>query len=148
MESKKGIDIKLEAMGQRISELRQVIGISAQTMAQRTGVTLEEYKACEKGLKDMSFAFIYRCAQEFGVDVTEIIEGTSPNLSNYTVTRSECGERIERALITLGEEELYGMLAEQVAEGKGESLEVGCRFCGRKEQFSRADIESMLKRSK
>jgi len=97
MDSKKGIDIKLEAMGQRISELRQVIGITAETMAQRTGVSLEEYLACEKGMKDMSFAFIYRCAQEFGVDVTEIIEGTSPNLSNYTVTRSQCGERIERA---------------------------------------------------
>lgn len=67
----------------------------------------------------------------------------------YAEYRCDCTrERIERALITLGEEELYGMLAEQVAEGKGESLEVGCRFCGRKEHFSRDDIESMLKRSK
>ncbi len=57
-------------------------------------------------------------------------------------------ERVERALITLGEKELYGMLAEQIAEGKPEELEVGCRFCGRKEIFTREDIERMVKKSK
>ena len=57
-------------------------------------------------------------------------------------------ERVERALVTLGEKDLYGMLAEQVAEGKGEELEVTCRFCDRKEIFTRDDIEKMLKRAK
>ena len=57
-------------------------------------------------------------------------------------------ERVERALITLGEKDLYGMLAEQVAEGKKEELEVNCRFCDRKEIFTREDIEKMLKRAK
>ena len=57
-------------------------------------------------------------------------------------------ERVERALITLGENDLYGMLAEQVAEGKKEELEVNCRFCDRKEIFTREDIEKMLKRAK
>lgn len=53
-------------------------------------------------------------------------------------------ERVEKALITLGKPELEKMLAEQVAEGKNEELEVGCRFCGRKEIFKREDIESMF----
>ena len=53
-------------------------------------------------------------------------------------------ERVERALITLGKPELEKMLAEQVAEGKNEELEVGCRFCGRKEIFTRADIDKMF----
>ena len=34
-------------------------------------------------------------------------------------------------------DELYGMLAEQVAEGKAEELEVSCRFCGRKGRSAR-----------
>ena len=97
MDNKRGIDMKLETMGQRIAELRLVMGITAEEMAQRTGATLQEYLACENGERDMSFAFIYRCAQEFGVDVTDIIEGSSPRLSNYTLTRNTCGERIERA---------------------------------------------------
>ncbi|MBO5931151.1 MAG: Hsp33 family molecular chaperone HslO [Clostridia bacterium] len=53
-------------------------------------------------------------------------------------------ERVERALITLGRPELEKMLQEQVAEGKNEELEVGCRFCGRKEIFKREDIEKMF----
>lgn len=57
-------------------------------------------------------------------------------------------ERVERALITLGEKELYKMLAEQIAEGKAEELEVNCRFCDRKEIFTREDIDKMIKRAK
>ena len=57
-------------------------------------------------------------------------------------------ERVARALITLGEGDLKKMLAEQVAEGKREELEVNCRFCGRKEIFTKADIEKMIERSK
>lgn len=57
-------------------------------------------------------------------------------------------ERVERALITLGESELEKMLEEQVAEGKKEELEVKCRFCDRKEIFTREDIAKMMKRSK
>ncbi len=53
-------------------------------------------------------------------------------------------ERVERALITLGKTELEKMLQEQIAEGKNEELEVGCRFCGRKEYFNRNDIEKMF----
>ena len=56
-------------------------------------------------------------------------------------------DRIERALITLGERDLEKMLAEQVAEGKPEELEVGCRFCGRKEIFTKADIANMMKKA-
>ncbi len=63
--------------------------------------------------------------------------------------RCDCTrERVERALITLGEKELYGMLAEQKAEGKEETLEVSCRFCGRKECFDRKDIDRMMGKAK
>ena len=53
-------------------------------------------------------------------------------------------ERMERALISLGKAELEKMLAEQVAEGKDESLEVNCRFCNKKHVFDRGDIEKMF----
>ena len=60
--------------------------------------------------------------------------------------RCDCTrERVERALITLGKKDLYGMLEEQKAEGKPDELEVCCRFCGRKEVFTRTDIDRMIK---
>ena len=54
-------------------------------------------------------------------------------------------ERVERALITLGEKDLRKMLDEQEAEGKARELEVNCRFCGRSEVFTEDDIEKMIR---
>lgn len=54
-------------------------------------------------------------------------------------------ERVERALITLGENDLRKMLDEQEAEGKARELTVNCRFCTRSEVFTEADIEKMIK---
>ena len=54
-------------------------------------------------------------------------------------------ERVERALITLGEKDLRKMLDEQEEEGKARELEVNCRFCGRSEIFTERDVEKMIK---
>lgn len=56
-------------------------------------------------------------------------------------------ERVRRALITLGEKDLRDMLDEQEREGKPRELEVNCRFCTRKEIFTEADIEKIIKES-
>ena len=93
----KGLDFKLQEMAGRIRELREIEGLTQEQMAAETGVTLAEYQACETGQSDLNFAFIYRCAQIFGVDVTDIIEGTSPRLANYTLTRAGEGQHIEHA---------------------------------------------------
>ena len=53
-------------------------------------------------------------------------------------------ERMERALISLGKDELLKMLAEQLAEGKDDSLEVNCRFCNKSHAFTREDIQKMF----
>ena len=93
----KGLDFKLQEMAGRIRELREIEGLSQEQMAAETGVSLAEYQACETGQNDLNFAFIYRCAQVFGVDVTDIIEGSSPRLLNYTLTRAGEGQHIEHA---------------------------------------------------
>ena len=54
-------------------------------------------------------------------------------------------ERVQRALITLGEKDLRGMLDEQEAEGKARELQVNCRFCGRSEIFTESDVDKMIK---
>ena len=63
-----GLTLKIQEMAGRIKELRDITGISAEEMAKKTDVSLEEYLACEKGESDLNFAFIYRCALAFGVD--------------------------------------------------------------------------------
>ena len=97
MQKMTGLDYKIKEMAGRIRELREIEGLTAAQMAQNTGVGEAEYLACENGDSDLNFAFIYRCALAFNVDVTDIIEGQSPKLTSYTVTRSGQGQKIEQA---------------------------------------------------
>ncbi len=93
----KGLDIKIKEMAGRIRELREIEGLSTSEMAVKTGVTEAEYIACEMGECDLNFAFIYRCANALSVNVTDIIEGISPKLKSYTVTRYGQGQQIANA---------------------------------------------------
>ncbi|MDO5435642.1 MAG: AMP-binding protein [Clostridia bacterium] len=92
-----GLNFKIQEMAHRIRELREIENFTIAEMAMKTGVTEQEYIDCEMGRSDLNFAFLYRCALAFGVDVGDIIEGTSPNLSAFTVTRKGQGQRIEEA---------------------------------------------------
>ena len=49
-------------------------------------------------------------------------------------------ERIGAAIRSLGEKEIKRMLAEQIAEGKAEELEVNCHFCGASYHFNKGEL--------
>ena len=53
-------------------------------------------------------------------------------------------DRVSRALITLGKDELMKMLEEQKAENGADQLTVNCRFCDKKQYFNRQDIEQLF----
>ena len=97
MKQMSGLDFKIREMAERIRELREITRYTPEEMAAKTDVTVEEYLACENGQSDLNFAFIYRCSLAFGVNVTDIIDGVSPKLKSYTVTRGGLGQRIEQA---------------------------------------------------
>ena len=97
MKQMSGLDFKIREMAERIRELREITRYTPEEMAAKTDVPVEEYLACENGQSDLNFAFIYRCALAFGVNVTDIIDGVSPKLKSYTVTRNGAGQRIEQA---------------------------------------------------
>ena len=97
MQNITSLDYKIHEMARRIRELREIENFSTAYMAEQTGVSEEEYIACESGEMDLNFAFIYRCGLAFGVDVTDIIEGQSPNLAKVVVTRKGDGQEIQKA---------------------------------------------------
>ena len=92
-----GLESKILEMAQRIRTLREIEGFTVAQMAEKTGVTEEEYVRSESGKKDLNFAFLYRCAAVLKVDVAEIIDGTGPRLAGYTVTRNGEGQEIQKA---------------------------------------------------
>ncbi len=96
-ENMTALDLAIREMARRIRELREVVGLSTAEMAALTDVSESEYIACENGESDLNFAFIYRCALAFHVDVTDIIEGRSPTLKSYILTRKGDGQKINEA---------------------------------------------------
>ena len=92
-----GADLKNIEIAARIRELREISGISQEEMAARTGITLEEYRRCEDGAQDLAIAFLYRCVLILGVDMGDLLEGHSPKLRSYALTRKGEGQRIEEA---------------------------------------------------
>ena len=93
---------KIRQIAGRIRELRLISGISVEEMAQRTGITAEEYAQCEAGNRNLSIAFLYHCVLIFGVDFSDLLEGRSPKLRSYALTRKGEGQRIEEAHHMIG----------------------------------------------
>ncbi len=97
MEQMTGLDLKIKEVAGRIKELREIEGLSQQDMALKTDVSLDEYQKCEQGESNLTFAFIYRCSLALKVNVTDIIEGYSPELKAFTVTRNGAGQIVSKA---------------------------------------------------
>ena len=77
--------------------------------------------------------------------VANLLGTLSPEVIGRLDTRYECDcsrDRIERALISMGEEELVSLIEEQ------ESAEVGCQFCGKKRTFTREQLQELLTRAR
>ena len=88
---------KLKQIASRIHELRLISGLSVADMAARTGMSESEYEACENGDRNLSIALLYHCVLAFGVDMSDILEGKSPKLRSYALTRRGEGQKIEEA---------------------------------------------------
>ena len=94
--SQQNMQEQLKEVAQRIKSIREIFGFSVEEMAEKTDVTPEEYVEFESGTKDFSFTFIYKCAKSFQVDPTELLQGTSPTLTSYNITRKGGGLPITR----------------------------------------------------
>ena len=93
---------KIKQIASRIKELRLIAGLSVEEMAGRVGISVAEYEQCEAGNSNLSIAFLYHCALSFGVDMGDILEGKSPKLSSYALTRRGEGQKFEEALDMVG----------------------------------------------
>ncbi len=84
--------LQLSEVASRIRELREIMGYSTSEMAEKTDVSEEKYLSYESGKADIPFTFIHKCALEFGVEMTELLEGKTAKLTSYTVTRKGQGQ--------------------------------------------------------
>ena len=89
-------EFKIREVAQRIKAVRESVGLTSEEMAEKTGVSVYEYLAYEGGAKDFSFTFIYKFANATGVEITDLMEGESPKIYSYDITRKGGGLPIAR----------------------------------------------------
>ena len=87
---------QLREIGSRLSALRNIAEMTPEAFCEKTGVSVPELAAYEKGGLDFSFSFLYNAAQVLGVDVIDLMSGDSPRLSDWCIVRKDQGYGIDR----------------------------------------------------
>lgn len=80
----------------RIRDLREISGITAESIANDIGITAEKYLEYESGNIDIPVSILYELANIFHVELTEILTGESPRLHTYCLVRKDKGVVMER----------------------------------------------------
>jgi len=80
----------------RIKELRESVGRTVEQTSEHIGICRESYLDYESGELDIPISSLYEIAGLFGVDLTDLMTGKSPNLQQFCVVRGGSGPEIER----------------------------------------------------
>jgi len=87
---------KIQFVAERIKELREISGLSAATLAQELGISLDVILQYESGTVDIPVGFLYKVAHKFGIELTAILTGENPKLHVYCIVRKDKGLSVER----------------------------------------------------
>jgi mannose-6-phosphate isomerase-like protein (cupin superfamily) len=90
------METHIKEISERIKGMREMLNIPVEEMANVTETPIDKYLAAENGNSDFTFTFLLKCAQRFQVDIVELLTGSNPTLSFYTVVRKGGGLPIER----------------------------------------------------
>ena len=90
------VEFRLQEVADRVHGLRLDMGLSPEEVASKLDISTEEYLKFEEGTQDFNFTFIYKFANLAGVEISDIMEGSSPSLKEYAVTRNGQGSPITR----------------------------------------------------
>ena len=87
---------ELREIAARLRDMREICEISEAEMAQRLGESLEDYQSYERGERDFQISFLCEAANILGIDVLDLMSGTSPTLSVCTVVKKGQGFNVDR----------------------------------------------------
>lgn len=87
---------KIRNIASRIRELREIAGISPETLALEFNIPRETYLEYESGCADIPVGLLYKVAHRFNVELTDLLTGESPRLHIYALTRKGSGISVER----------------------------------------------------
>jgi transcriptional regulator with XRE-family HTH domain len=80
---------QIKQIADRIKEIREISGISGESLAIRIGVTPDLYFKYESGNTDIPIGIIFKIAEMFNIELSVMLGGDNPKLRKYAVVRKD-----------------------------------------------------------
>src|ERR1035437_5179917 len=87
---------QIKLIAERIRELREISGISAETLATELGVAKDLFLKYESGTIDIPVSFLFKIAHKLDMELSALIGGDEPKLHVYSVVRIGKGLKVKR----------------------------------------------------
>lgn len=87
---------EIKQIAARIKELRDIFGVSTETLAGELGIAANLYEDYENGSVDIPVGILSQIAQRFDVSLGALLTGEEPRLQTYSLTRKGKGISVER----------------------------------------------------
>lgn len=86
----------IKSIANRLRELREVLELSAQEVAESCHLRVEEYMALESSESDISVNVLQTIARRYGISLDVLMFGEEPKMNAYFITRAGAGVSVER----------------------------------------------------
>jgi len=80
----------------RVRELREILGLSQEEVADKLGIALDTFRQYETGQQSIPISTLNAVAELFHVDFTVLLTGEMPRMENYSLVRKGEGVKVER----------------------------------------------------
>ena len=87
---------QIKMIASRIRDLREIAGLSIESLANQLNIDVETYTKYEGGNTDIPVSFLYLIANKFNVELSAILTGDAPKLHTYQLVRRGAGVSVER----------------------------------------------------
>ena len=110
---------QIRQIAERIREIREISGISAETLAVKLGLPYDTYLNYESGNADIPVGVILSISELFNIEMSVMLGGDNPKLRIFSVVRNGKGLKLERT-----KQYKYESLAYNFIHKKGEPFMV------------------------
>jgi quercetin dioxygenase-like cupin family protein len=87
---------QIKQIADRIKGLREISGISAESLSKELGINIKKYLEYESGALDIPVSFLYKIAQKHDIELSALLSGDNPKLRVYCIVRKGKGLSVDR----------------------------------------------------
>ncbi|HEY3272634.1 MAG TPA: cupin domain-containing protein [Methanocella sp.] len=87
---------RIKEVAARVKELRGILEIGTDEMANYLDVSKSQYERYENGEEDIPASMLYEISRKLGVEMSILLTGEAPRMHYFTVTRKGKGVSVER----------------------------------------------------